>query len=1015
MLDGRLQFNAPNAAIAGLTVTGNLNGTNGTGSLAVAFAGGSMNLGGFSVSGSATLALGDSGGRPTLAMTVNGGRLSVPGLLTNATVSGSANQNGITSLSLGVPGFTLPVVQIDSATLSLVRVANTSTYQISAGLQVDVPGVANNLAVNGSFGSNGNGSLAMTVTALTVRSASITNGSFSLVKTGSAMALRASGTFTLFGVGLEVVQADLALTATTITGSLTIRPFGGAALSLGGWTIGGTLRLAFTGTTVTIEIDNGTVGIQGWGGAVDMDGSFSVPPTNGSSFTLSLPTGGLRLGASSSPFYATGTFKLSFTNNVGTLSVLNATLRWKDGATTIASAGVPSLSISTNGAVSATPLGSFGATLGSFSFTVPSVSLKIEPQGLNAALTLGAGSLSIPGLPTQTTPGFTIPTPTSTTTFALTLASSNIDLGIVSLQGALIFRRAGGVFKLSVQGHSSHPLGPIDPAVFSIEGLVDVKMQDLTIASDGSYAIDVAMPRFGGSDIGVVNGRLQVNRTAGPNGSFTASISGARLLVGIGQPIPLGSLTFDTNSRFDKTFDVPAVALGPYFRMSSAQMRVRHMPSGIVRADLVNPVNVAVFDGSGTLTLNDLRIDTDGTFQGTVTGRLALFGVKITSTTFNVRRQNGIIELRLAASAGETLDLGFGHQIKMSGEARSDGTFSFSGSMKVALSVSGFSIDGSADMTVKTGGIDGSASGSVCIIQCASASGSVRSDGRVRGTLVIANVVNADWRIYLKTEGVRVDLNRDGDWDDAGDISIGSTTSADDTPPTMPSPPNVTVNANLGVGRSGARVLRGARRVREQRRRTGAVHRASGFIVRRWRHDGLVQGHRRQRQRSHPHLHRDGRGERFGNSAHCDCRCDRTRRVARLSAERATSDSVAFGRRRGAPSLVEDQSGRPRKAASRSSAEASGGQRPSAPNTPATRTCSAGIICAVALAVSVTSGSKSICCPLARATSHPCWNNSSVANPAPTTPGTSPNGIVQVRSRTSGRAKVARSTAARAS
>ena len=47
---------------------------------------------------------------------------------------------------------------------------------------------------------------------------------------------------------------------------------------------------------------------------------------------------------------------------------------------------------------------------------------------------------------------------------------------------------------------------------------------------------------------------------------------------------------------------------------------------------------------------------------------------------------------------------------------------------------------------------------------------------------------------------MRVDLNRDGDWDDLGDISIGSTTSADDTPPTMPAPQNVTVNANLGSG-----------------------------------------------------------------------------------------------------------------------------------------------------------------------------------------------------------------------
>ncbi len=41
--------------------------------------------------------------------------------------------------------------------------------------------------------------------------------------------------------------------------------------------------------------------------------------------------------------------------------------------------------------------------------------------------------------------------------------------------------------------------------------------------------------------------------------------------------------------------------------------------------------------------------------------------------------------------------------------------------------------------------------------------------------------MHADWRVYLATGGVRVDINNDGDYENFGDIVIGSSTSADTT------------------------------------------------------------------------------------------------------------------------------------------------------------------------------------------------------------------------------------------
>jgi hypothetical protein len=111
-----------------------------------------------------------------------------------------------------------------------------------------------------------------------------------------------------------------------------------------------------------------------------------------------------------------------------------------------------------------------------------------------------------------------------------------------------------------------------------------------------------------------------------------------------------------------------------------------------------------------------------------------------------------------------------------------------------------FSAAGSVAIDVSSAnGITGSFAGSVCIIGCASASATLRSDGRLTGRFQLGPV-DADWVWYMASGGVGVDFNRNGVFTDLGDILIGSATSADTTPPTLTAHANVTVRADLSGG-----------------------------------------------------------------------------------------------------------------------------------------------------------------------------------------------------------------------
>ena len=788
VLSGSLTF-AGDGAVAGLTVSGSLDGLAGTGSLAVGFAAGGMRLGGFSVSGSATATIGSG----TFSLAV-AGRLTVPGLITSAAVTGTADQRGISSLTVAADSLRLDPLSVSTPTLSLSR--SGSAYSLVVGATVAFTGIGS-VRVDGSLDSSGFGALALSTDRVTVAGASITDGTFEMVRSAAGMQMSVAGMFALFGVALEVPEASLTLSRSggvpTIAGNLTVRPAEGKELQLGGWKFGGTLRLAFSTTSSRLVLDKGSVTIPGWG-AIGVTVDVAVPVRNGASFGLELPTGGLRLGGASSEFFASGSFALGFNGNVASLSATNPSLSWRVGTSTVATFSASSIVVRSDGFVSVRT-NEFSASLAGFAFTLPPLSLLVDPHGLNARLSLGAGSIAVPGFPVLSTPAISIGTASS---FSMPLVANSLTLGPVSFSGSILFERNDDVFRLVLKAAP----GSASPQV-AVSGLFTVPIPSITIASDGTFSFQAAVPSFGPTGLQITDASFSLAKTGSRLTDLRGSIIGGVLRAGGADPINLPVLSFDGSAPFDATFRVPGWDLGPALRMSSADLRLRQTSTGPMELSLVAPASVTVI-GEGGLTINSLRIDSGGSFTGSVTGKLRMLGAQLAQATLDLSRSGGVVTLSLPASRPATLDLGF-LQAQVSGFVRSDGVFDFDGSASAEMSFAMFSFAGSITVGVSSvDGITGSFAGSACFAAaCASTTASLRSDGRIKGLLQInvwggpALEVDIGWSVYLATGALTIDSNRDGDYDDLGDVWLGDVTEADTTPPTMTQPPDLEVSANI--------------------------------------------------------------------------------------------------------------------------------------------------------------------------------------------------------------------------
>jgi len=323
-----------------LTATGALS-TAGIGSLDVRFDSSGLDLSGFRIRGGATLRL---LGTNQFDLAVDG-RVTIPGVVTDATVSGAITSQGIQQLSIDTAGLQLPPVTVTSSSLDLRRVG--TGYRVDADLAIRVDGVrrtgtsATTLDVVGSIESNGNLSLAVGGNGFIIVGVPV-DGSVRLTKTSSTLRFVVDARFGLWGSSLDA-DGTLTISANGIAGNLTLSSPGG--IRFGTFGLGGTLRLQFSaGTTnsASISLQNGTVTIPGLG---DLVATASLSTTGSGSLSVSTP-GGLRLGGGSSPLFATGSFNMAFNGLAVSFAAINVGLEYRSGTTVVFRSVMPTFSVS---------------------------------------------------------------------------------------------------------------------------------------------------------------------------------------------------------------------------------------------------------------------------------------------------------------------------------------------------------------------------------------------------------------------------------------------------------------------------------------------------------------------------------------------------------------------------------------------------------------------------------------------------------------------------------------------
>jgi alpha-tubulin suppressor-like RCC1 family protein len=692
----------------------------------------------------------------------------------------STTGGGTLVVDFGTGGLPIGGIVLDGSAVLAITPSGSFTLDVTAN--TEIPAVRRSsgaaparLDVSGRFTSAGDISLAVDATNVVVLGVPL-SGSLRVDKIGSTLGLAVDARYDLWGSPFDVA-GSLTIDGAGLSGALSLTTPGGP-LRLGGWALGGNLDLAFTlsgaGNSVRVRLTNGRVTVPGVGTLI---ATADLSTTGAGSISLSAPSG-LRLGGSSSPFVARGSFSLSFAAGVATLRATGAALDYRSGTTTVFSVAMPDVRLATNGSFDIATAGSTIGQAGGLRVVVPSARLTAGPGGSDIRLRLSAGQLRIPGLADGTSGRPVVQTRAvdlRTGPFRIVLVDAQtIDLGLIRLNGRLVLERTtSGVFRLEVAPTTAGP-----PRI-DLGALGRIDLGSFFIASDGSFAVEAQVPR-----LGVANPAFEIRDASfvfrNQRGVIELSIDGGRLrLPSLAAPITLPRLSLRSGQSFERRVTVPAVDLGPFLRVSRSEYLLRIDRAG-ARFELVGGTpTVTTFAGSTSMTLQRLLIDSQGRFEGEVRGRLALFGARLATTTFQVRVRDGVAEIVIPSSQPATLGLGF-VRFGASGFARSTGEFSFTGS----ASTSGEQLfgtirwNGRVRVTVSHTGLRGSYSGFVAVGPLSGfATGTMSSTGRITGTLVVGG----------QRVGFAFDLAAD---------PLG----ADTRPPTIDRPVDITVTTPQPFG-----------------------------------------------------------------------------------------------------------------------------------------------------------------------------------------------------------------------
>jgi hypothetical protein len=434
---------------------------------------------------------------------------------------------------------------------------------------------------------------------------------------------------------------------------------------------------------------------------------------------------------------------------------------------------VDSVRISTDGVFEAViPEAAFGLGLGNLiRVSHEGLVVAVDAGGLDARLTIIEPVVTIPVL---AEPARIFPPPVQLAdrriegeTFTIRTADFSVplvdlrsfELGPVSINGALLLERSGGEFQVRVTADGG------DPVTLDIDGFADIDVDPFTIRSDGSFTpINVDVGQIGLPQFAIRNARVEIRKPTQALSSFQVRIVGGQLVLPVGDPIDLPTLTITAQQGFDQLLYTPELDLGPLLRFTARQPFVPPNPQfpddrivwrlaledGVVRFELVDapiPLNrptVSLLAGSFNSQLRSLEIASDGTFDGRIRSSVQLFGQRLATVSYSISRSEaGIVTLQTTAPA----EYNFGFvEAQMSGNLDSTGAFSFTGSADVdeGVCVLGVctSIDGTVTMRIRDTGITGSFSGRVCVAGfCGGGAGTVTNRGVVSGTFTVGTLV----------------------------------------------------------------------------------------------------------------------------------------------------------------------------------------------------------------------------------------------------------------------------------
>jgi len=318
---------------------------------------------------------------------------------------------------------------------------------------------------------------------------------------------------------------------------------------------------------------------------------------------------------------------------------------------------------------------------------LPSLNVHVNPTVGSYQLQLGSGRLYVPGLApgdvnNMAGSGLALPSlniSTSQGDFERALVGTSLDIGVLKLNGKLVFAREGGIYKLAIRDRVI--FGRAYKPSLEIPNLATLNLNQFEINSDGTFTVASLDNRIGPDLLSIRGASISLEKTGSSLANFKLWARGGDLYLPLGDPIDLPEIYFNSNASFSNNFTVPTLYLGPAFWTTGSGTFTVSAQNGVLsfkKTSTTAPLGLRVLAGSVGMNLNSLEMNSQGLFTGSVSGQLQVGGLRLASAAFQVSKVGNVLSMIIPQSAPINLNLGFAN-MSAYGWWNSDGTFEFYG------------------------------------------------------------------------------------------------------------------------------------------------------------------------------------------------------------------------------------------------------------------------------------------------------------------------------------------------